>query len=101
MNPVFLVRRLQNHQYFFGGFFGDSQKSRKRLHKQEDVLKGQRGIRFPMISLTSEKEMQVSRHLLSQKVVGGTMVIHPPFQQKKSSQTLNQNSRSKFWRKNG
>jgi len=85
---VVLAQRLQQHQYFFGGFFGDSQKSRKRLHKQEDVLKGQRGIRFPLISLTSEKEMQMFRHLLSQKVVGGTMVIHPPYQQKKINSNL-------------
>ena len=70
------------------------------LRKEKDVLQGQRGVRYPLIALTTQRSMGPTRHVLSQKVVGGTMVIHPPFERSKTSIpfTIN-NSRSKFWRK--
>ena len=73
---------------------------RVHLHKKKDVLQGQRGIRFPLIALTSQRSMGPSRHVLSQKVVGGTMVIHPPFKRPETPiQTTINNSRTHFWRK--
>lgn len=70
------------------------------LRKKKDVLQGQRGVRYPLIALTSQRSMGPSRHVLSQKVVGGTMVIHPPFTRSETTiqPTIN-NSRTHFWRK--
>ena len=90
-----LVRRLSSEQWLSA-----EHHSKKQLRKQEDVLQGQRGVRYPLIALTTQRSMGPTRHVLSQKVVGGTMVIHPPFERSKTSTpfTIN-NSRSKFWRK--
>ena len=68
------------------------------LRKKDDVLQGQRGVRYPLIALTTQRSMGPARHALSQKVVGGTMTIHPPFERSKSSIQTTNNSRSKFWR---
>lgn len=90
-----LVRRLCQGQRLIVGT-----NYKKRLRKQPDVLQGQRGIRFPLIALTSQRSMGPSRHILAQKVVGGTMVIHPPFDRPKSTiQSTINNSRTHFWRK--
>ena len=67
--------------------------------QQKDVLRGERGTRYPLICLTTQRTMGPSRHVLSQKVVGGSMSIHPPFEAKPSTQTNNNNSRSTFWRR--
>ena len=69
---------------------------KKQLRKQKDVLQGQRGVRYPLIALTTQRSMGPARHALSQKVVGGTMVIHPPFERSKSSIQTTNNSRSNF-----
>ena len=90
-----LVRRLCVEQLLCIGT-----KTIKGLRKQSDVLQGQRGIRYPLIALTSQRSMGPSRHILSQKVVGGTMVIHPPFDRTNSTiQSSITNSRTQFWRK--
>jgi hypothetical protein len=89
-----LVRRLCVEQWLFS-----EHKSKKQLRKQKDVLQGQRGVRYPLIALTTQRSMGPARHALSQKVVGGTMVIHPPYERSKTSIQSTNNSRSKFWRK--
>jgi hypothetical protein len=86
----------------------DVQKARRRkiqkqkgilfLMKQADLLRGERVLRFPLISLTAQRQMGPYRHVLSQKVVAGIMAIHPPYE-KQSTQTITKNSRTKFWRK--
>lgn len=92
--PKPLVRRLCIEQWLFS-----EHHSKKQLRKQKDVLQGQRGLRYPLIALTTQRSMGPARHALSQKVVGGTMTIHPPFERSKSSIQTTNNSRSKFWRK--
>jgi len=67
------------------------------LMKQADLLRGERALRFPLISLTARKQMGPYRHVLSQKVVAGIMAIHPPYE-KQTTQTITSNSRTKFWR---
>jgi hypothetical protein len=67
------------------------------LTKHADLLRGERALRFPLISLTARKQMGPYRHVLSQKVVAGIMAIHPPYE-KQTTQTITQNSRTKFWR---
>ena len=67
--------------------------------QQKDILRGKRGTRYPLICLTTQRTMGPSRHVLSQKVVGGSMSIHPPFEAKPSTQSINNNSRSTFWRR--
>lgn len=89
-----LVTRLSTDKWLFS-----ENHSKKQLRKQKDVLQGQRGVRYPLIALTTQRSMGPARHALSQKVVGGTMVIHPPYERKKSSIQTTNNSRSKFWRK--
>jgi hypothetical protein len=88
-----LIKRLCTEQWLF-----PEQSQKKQLRKQKDVLQGQRGVRYPLIALTTQRSMGPFRHVLSQKVVSGTMVIHPPFVRSTSDQSTTQNSRSKFWR---
>jgi hypothetical protein len=71
---------------------------RVQLKKYDDVLRGERALRFPLISLNAQRSMGPYRHVLSQQVVAGIMAIHPPFE-KQSTQTITTNSRTKFWRK--
>lgn len=66
--------------------------------EHKDILRGERGTRYPLMCLTTQRTMGPSRHVLSQMVVGGSMSIHPPFESKTSTQSNNNNSRSKFWR---
>lgn len=96
LRPSFkpLVKRLFDDMCFSADL-----DSKKQLRKQKDVLQGQRGVRYPLIALTTQRSMGPARHALSQKVVGGTMVIHPPYEREKSSIQTTNNSRSKFWRK--
>ena len=68
------------------------------LEKKQDILHGERALRFPLISLTAQRQMGPYRHVLSQKVVAGIMAIHPPFE-KQTTQTITKTSRIKFWRK--
>jgi hypothetical protein len=67
-------------------------------NEHKDILRGERGTRYPFMCLTTQRTMGPSRHVLSQMVVGGSMSIHPPFKPNKSTQPINNNSRSKFWR---
>lgn len=48
----------------------------KRLTFFEDVLRGFRGVRRPLIALSTEQNMGPVRHALSQRVVAGTMTVH-------------------------
>jgi hypothetical protein len=74
------------------------QKGEFFLTKKSDLLRGERALRFPLISLTAQKQIGPYRHVLSQKVVAGIMAIHPPYE-KQPTQTITKNSRTKFWRK--
>ena len=67
--------------------------------EHKDILRGERGTRYPLMCLTTQRTMGPSRHVLSQMVVGGSMSIHPPFESKPSTHSDNINSRSKFWRR--
>jgi hypothetical protein len=67
--------------------------------EHKDILQGERGTRYPLMCLTTQRTMGPSRHVLAQMVVGGSMSIHPPFESKPSTQSNNINSRSKFWRR--
>jgi hypothetical protein len=66
--------------------------------EHKDILRGERGTRYPLMCLTTQRTMGPSRHVLSQMVVGGSMSIHPPYENKKTTQSNNNNSRSNFWR---
>ncbi len=97
LRPSFkpLVKRLFDDMCFSADL-----DSKKQLRKQKDVLQGQRTVRYPLIALTTQRSMGPTRHVLSQKVVGGTMVIHPPYERVTTSTTFTiNNSRSNFWRK--
>ena len=52
---------------------------------QTSVLHGRHVKRYPLIALTTQRSMGPSRHILSQMVVAGTMVVHPPYNPKHSS----------------
>jgi hypothetical protein len=67
--------------------------------EHKDILRGERGTRYPLMCLTTQRTMGPSRHVLSQMVVGGSMSIHPPFDTNTLTQPNNNNSRSKFWRR--
>lgn len=43
---------------------------------EENILFGTRGIKRPLIALTTKKDMGPCRHALAQMVVAGTMVVH-------------------------
>jgi hypothetical protein len=91
----------------FGPFFENHRLSRllgqekitflPQMHR--DVLQGERGTRFPLICLTTQRTMGPSRHVLSQMVVGGKMSIQPPFESKQTTHSYTNNSRLKFWRR--
>jgi hypothetical protein len=52
---------------------------RSLAEARSNVLFGdQRGIKRPLIALTTKKEMGPVRHALSQMVVAGVMTVHPP-----------------------
>ena len=53
---------------------------------QTSVLHGRHVKRYPLIALTTQRSMGPYRHILSQMVVAGTMVVHPPYNPKHSSQ---------------
>jgi hypothetical protein len=43
------------------------------------ILNGLRTKRYPLIALTTRRSMGPARHILSQRVVAGTMVVNAPF----------------------
>jgi hypothetical protein len=48
---------------------------------RKNLLVGERGMKWPAMALHSQTQMTEGpvRHALSQMVVAGTMVVHPPF----------------------
>jgi hypothetical protein len=55
------------------------------LGMRPDLLRGVRGFKYPYIALTSENLAKPWRHILSQKVIAGTMTVHPPYVRKPSA----------------
>ena len=47
--------------------------------KHHDVLRGSRNFKFPLIALNSGSMTKRARHILSQRVIAGTMNVQPPF----------------------
>lgn len=48
------------------------------LLTREDMLFGRRGIKRPLVAITTKKELGNCRHALSQMVVAGVMTVMPP-----------------------
>jgi len=59
-----LVQRLCGHD------------GRAPLH--DNVLYGERTMKWPVLALMSNADFGNARHALSQMVVAGTMTVHPP-----------------------
>ena len=43
------------------------------------ILNGLRTKRYPLIALTTRRSMGPARHIISQRVVAGTMVVRAPY----------------------
>jgi hypothetical protein len=56
---------------------------RTALHRQrfcrDNILYGERGLKWPMMALRTQMELGPCRHALAQMVVAGDMVVFPPF----------------------
>ena len=59
--------------------FGREQRSREHALAHNDVLHGVRIMKYPFMALTSATHTKRARHILSQKVIAGTMKVHPPY----------------------
>ncbi len=45
------------------------------------LLRGYRGVKYPMMALLVRRELGSCRHALAQRVVAGTMTVHFPLKQ--------------------
>ena len=45
----------------------------------DSVLNGPRRKRYPLIALNTQRSMGAARHILSQRVIAGSLVINPPY----------------------
>ena len=45
----------------------------------DSILNGPRRKRYPLIALTTQRSMGTARHILSQRVIAGSLVINPPY----------------------
>ena len=45
----------------------------------DSVLNGPRRKRYPLIALNTQRSMGTARHILSQRVIAGSLVINPPY----------------------
>ena len=59
--------------------FGREQRERDHALAHHDVLHGVRVMKYPFMALTSATLTKRARHILSQKVIAGTMKVHPPY----------------------
>jgi hypothetical protein len=59
--------------------FGRELRTRNHALAHQDVLHGVRVIKFPFMALASATDTKRARHILSQKVIAGTMKVHPPY----------------------
>lgn len=50
----------------------------RRAPLHEDLLYGDRALKWPLLALMSDADLGHARHALSQMVVAGTMTVHPP-----------------------
>ena len=58
---------------------GQMSQVRSFALKHHDVLRGSRNFKFPLIALNSGSMTKRARHVLSQRVIAGTMNVQPPF----------------------
>jgi hypothetical protein len=59
--------------------FGQVQRDRDHALAHRDVLHGVRIMKYPFMALASATHTKRARHVLSQKVIAGTMKVHPPY----------------------
>jgi len=59
--------------------FGRQQRYRDHALAHHDVLHGVRIMKYPFMALASATHTKRARHILSQKVIAGTMKVHPPY----------------------
>ena len=52
----------------------------------QTILNGYRAKRYPLMALNTQRSMGPYRHILSQRVVAGTMTVHPPYNHKQTKQ---------------
>ncbi len=50
-----------------------------RRFSRDNILFGERGLKWPMMALRTQMELGPCRHALAQMVVAGEMVVFPPF----------------------
>jgi hypothetical protein len=59
--------------------FGRELRERDHALAHHDLLHGVRIIKYPFMALASATLTKRARHILSQKVIAGTMKVHPPY----------------------
>lgn len=59
--------------------FGREQRGREHALAHHDKLHGVRIMKYPFMALASATHTKRARHILSQKVIAGTMKVHPPY----------------------
>ena len=59
--------------------FGREQRDRAHALAHHDLLHGARIMKYPFMALASATHTKRARHILSQKVIAGTMKVHPPY----------------------
>ena len=59
--------------------FGREQRMRDHALAHHDVLHGVHIMKYPFMALASATLTKRARHILSQKVIAGTMKVHPPY----------------------
>ena len=51
----------------------------RRRVRRENILFGERGLKWPLMALRTQMDLGPARHALAQMVVAGEMVVFPPF----------------------
>ena len=76
------------YDFWYAPFQKGALATKKTRFKQNNIsiLNGPRTKRYPLIALTTQRSMGPSRHILSQRVVAGTMVVSPPYQPSQTTQ---------------
>jgi len=50
-----------------------------RRFSRDNILYGERGLKWPLMALRTQMNLGPARHALAQMVVAGEMVVFPPF----------------------
>ena len=72
-------RSVSTSQHATACRFGREQRDREHALAHHDVLHGVRIMKYPFLALSSATHTKRARHILSQKVIAGTMKVHPPY----------------------